>query len=75
MHNCNSHNLEDSHPEQCLTGPKAAAFLACSVHTLENWRLKGQGPAFIRQGRLIRYRLKDLIAFQERNRQEPEEKA
>lgn len=55
-----------------LTSREAAAFLAASVKTLDLWRREGRGPAFIRQGRSIRYRLADLIAFQESHKVEPE---
>lgn len=59
--------------EQSLTTSEAASFLAASPSTLESWRHKRRGPAFIRQGRSIRYRLADLIKFQETNRIEPKE--
>jgi predicted DNA-binding transcriptional regulator AlpA len=31
--------------------------------TLEQWRLKGKGPRFIKLGRLVRYRLSDLQSY------------
>jgi hypothetical protein len=45
-----------------LTVKEAAAFLRLSPNTL-NWRRShGEGPAFVRVGRSIRYRLSDLRA-------------
>lgn len=59
---------------RALTSVEAAAFLGSTKATLENWRHKGCGPAYIRQGRSIRYRLADLIAFQESHKITPEAK-
>lgn len=39
---------------------EVAAYLKVSPPALEKWRLTGKGPAFIRIGRLIRYRRSDL---------------
>ncbi len=40
---------------------EAAGYLGLSARTLENWRLKGGGPAFVRMShRCIRYRLEAL---------------
>lgn len=64
-------NLPNSTPEKTLTCREAASFIAASARTLEGWRRKGQGPAYIRQGRSIRYRLTDLIQFQQANKIEP----
>jgi len=33
--------------------------------TLRYWRQTGQGPRFLKVGRLIRYRYSDLMAFKE----------
>lgn len=40
---------------------EAATYLGLSARTLENWRLKGGGPAFVRMShRCVRYRLEAL---------------
>jgi len=44
---------------------KAADFLGLSPRTLQAWRVRGGGPRFIRAGRAIRYRRKELLAFQD----------
>lgn len=46
----------------------AAEMLALSSGTLENWRVHGEGPPFIKIGRAVRYRLSDLDAWIERRR-------
>jgi hypothetical protein len=34
-----------------------------SVRALQRWRLEGSGPAFVKLGRLVRYRKSALDAF------------
>lgn len=44
-----------------LTPPEAAIFLNSTVRTLENWRVRGGGPAFTRLGtKTVRYHVDDL---------------
>jgi len=44
----------------------AAQFLGYSVRALQNWRVRGGGPPFVKvSGRSIRYRRRDLIAWAE----------
>ncbi len=53
-----------------LPPPTVAELLDVSERTLEYWRYSGRGPAFIRVGRrTVRYRLSDVQAFLEANRQ------
>lgn len=49
-------------PNQSLMNQaEAAGYLGLSARTLENWRLKGGGPAFVRMSqRCVRYRLEAL---------------
>jgi hypothetical protein len=46
-----------------LTTKRAAQELDLQKCTLEAWRTRGGGPAFIKLGRAVRYRLSDLKAF------------
>ncbi|WP_322868287.1 helix-turn-helix domain-containing protein [Bradyrhizobium ottawaense] len=46
---------------------QAADFLRISIRTLQAWRCRGAGPAFVRVGRAIRYRRRDLLAWIEAN--------
>lgn len=56
----------DSH---LLTTVEAANYLRIEKRTLENWRVSGRGPAFVRLGGAVRYRrgaLERFIAQNER---------
>lgn len=44
-----------------ITEIDAADFLNCSERTLQNWRSKGTGPAYVLLGRSVRYRPSALI--------------
>lgn len=46
-----------------LWGRHAANFLGCSLATLQSWRLKGTGPAWVRIGVRVYYRREDLKAW------------
>jgi excisionase family DNA binding protein len=46
---------------------QAAKLLNLSTRTLQAWRIKGCGPAFVRAGRAIRYRKKDLDGWVDAN--------
>jgi predicted DNA-binding transcriptional regulator AlpA len=45
----------DTSLEVLLTEEQAAELLALSVRTLQAWRLRGAGPAFVRAGSAVRY--------------------
>jgi DNA-binding transcriptional MerR regulator len=45
----------------------AAELLGLSSRTLQAWRTKGIGPAFVRAGRAVRYRRRDLISWMDAN--------
>ena len=50
-------------PKQLLTEVAAAKLLNCSPALLRKWRYAGRGSAYIRLGRLIRYRRSDIEVF------------
>ena len=50
-------------PEGLLTEAQAAGFLAVSMRTLQAWRVRGNGPPFVKVGRGVRYRRCDLTAW------------
>jgi hypothetical protein len=54
--------------EEMLNEKDAAKYLGCSVGLLRKWRLLGEGPAFCKLGRLVRYSEADLTAFVQANR-------
>lgn len=49
------------------TIPEAAEYLGLRPGTLEIWRWSGKGPAYLKLGRSVRYRLSDLEAFVEKS--------
>ena len=50
-----------------LTEVQTADLLSLSVRTLQAWRTRAFGPAFVRAGRAIRYRRRDLFAWMDAN--------
>jgi len=54
--------------EKAFNDVQAAKFLNHHVQTLRNWRAIGKGPAYIKQGRSVRYYEKDLQEFIDNNR-------
>ena len=60
-----SRSTDSKPPRQLYYDEKALAMrLGLSVKTLQNWRLKGQGPRWQKIGRCVRYRLRDTMAFE-----------
>jgi excisionase family DNA binding protein len=49
-----------------LTPQEAAERLRTSVGTLSNWRVRGEGPRFIKLGRKVLYPLAEIEAFEQR---------
>jgi excisionase family DNA binding protein len=43
-----------------LTTKEAADYFRIQPNTIEQWRVKGQGPKFVKIGRCIRYRPTDI---------------
>ena len=50
-----------------LTEKQSARLLSISHRTMQAWRRAGVGPDYVRAGRAIRYRRRDLIAWIEAN--------
>ena len=48
-----------------LTSREAAAMLGLGVRTLNHYRCNGEGPAYYKFGRLVRYRMSDLMEWDE----------
>lgn len=58
--------LSQLDPALLLTEKQAAPPLGVKIRTLQEWRMTGRGPAFVRlSARAIRYRVGDLLAFME----------
>jgi hypothetical protein len=58
--------------EETLIDKIAAKKIGVAVQTLRNWRHQRRGPAYLKLGRSVRYRLDDLNKFMENNRIDPD---
>ena len=58
---------------KALKPAEAAAMLGKPLGTLNNWRYRDYGPAYVKVGHSVRYFEDDLVAFLEANRVEPHE--
>lgn len=72
MPNDDDETTTDQSNKPCLRERELADRWAKSTRTLQRWRAEQSGPAFLRIGRSIRYRLCDIEAFEESSRQESE---
>lgn len=54
----------DVEPSPWLTRPEVAERLRVPVSTVESWAVQGRGPRFAKFGRHVRYRLADLVAWE-----------
>lgn len=51
---------------------EAAKILSVSPQTLRNYRHLGRAPAYHKRGRMVRYKVADLLEFMEAGRIDPE---
>lgn len=59
-------NRDADYLDRMIDETKAADFLGYTIRALQNWRVRGGGPKFVRvSGRSIRYRRRDLIEWAE----------
>ena len=49
--------------EMMLSQTEVAKIFKVSVKTLEYWRCRGEGPRYIKIGKLVRYQLADLKEY------------
>lgn len=55
---------DPDHLDRLLNERDAADFLGYSMRSLQNWRVRGGGPVFVKvSSRSVRYRRRDLIAW------------
>ena len=59
------HQGHDADHLDCMINEtKAADFLGYTIRALQNWRVRGGGPKFVKvSARSIRYRRRDLIEW------------
>jgi len=48
-----------------LVEKEVADFYRVKVKTVQEWRYTGKGPKYVKIGRLVRYKKKDVIEFME----------
>ena len=58
--------------ERYVNDVEAAKILSSSPQTLRNWRHMRKGPAYSKRGRMVRYRVSDLLEYMATGRIEPE---
>jgi predicted DNA-binding transcriptional regulator AlpA len=51
--------------ERVLSDAQVAERLGVSPFTVRAWRHKGMGPRFMKMGRAVRYRARDVEAFEQ----------
>jgi len=55
---------QDYHPDQLVTEKEAASILCYSQRALQNWRVRGGGPDYIKvNGSSVRYQMRDLTKW------------
>lgn len=55
--------MDFTNADKLLTQKEVKEITGLADSTLEQWRIKGKGPKFIKLGRLVRYRLSDVQAY------------
>lgn len=48
-----------------LTPAEVAQRLRTTTGTLANWRVKGEGPKFIKSGKKVLYPIAELVAYEQ----------
>jgi len=57
--------------ERYVNDVEAAMILSASPQTLRNWRHMGLGPAYAKRGRMVRYKVADLLDYMNSGRIDP----
>jgi predicted DNA-binding transcriptional regulator AlpA len=64
MINENQNIKDHSYLDRLINEQEAAEFLGYTIRALQNWRVRGGGPRFVKvSGRSIRYRRRQLIEW------------
>ena len=59
-------------PNSYVPDVKAAEIIGSTAQTMRNWRFQRRGPTYVKKGRMVRYRVQDLLDFMESGRINPE---
>jgi excisionase family DNA binding protein len=54
-------------PDEFWSSDYVAELLVLTRNTLEKWRVRGEGPPFVKLGGRVRYRRSDVLAWIEEN--------
>ena len=54
---------ETANPEQLMTEKDVAGLICITQRALQNWRLRGGGPEYVKIGRSVRYQRRDVMKF------------
>jgi DNA-binding transcriptional regulator YiaG len=57
--------LEELRRRESLTTEEVAELYGYCPRTLENWRCQGRGPQYVKEGKTVTYRQRDVRAWQE----------
>lgn len=61
--------MTELNPNQLMTEKEAAELICYTQRALQNWRLRGGGPKYVKIGRSVRYQRSDVLEFiEERKR-------
>jgi len=58
------YSFESPSENRSLTDVEVAERLGVSRFTVRSWRLKGVGPRFLKMGRAVRYRSRDVDEYE-----------
>jgi len=57
-------DVTETNPDQLMTEKQAASILCYSQRALQNWRVRGGGPEYVKvNGNSVRYQMRDLTAW------------
>ena len=54
---------ESENPDQLMTEKNVAALICITPRALQNWRLRGGGPEYVKIGRSVRYQRRDAVSY------------
>jgi len=60
--------IKSTDPEHCMTPLEVAERWSVHFRTLANWRCKRIGPAYIKFGHKILYKISDIIEYESKHR-------
>jgi hypothetical protein len=59
-------------PNSYVNDVKAAEIIGSKAQTLRNWRHERRGPVYHKRGRMVRYKVQDLLDYMIAGRVDPE---